>query len=95
MNGFRLWDVEKTESVTLEDAHESEETLFIVTLPASLLQPDGMARSDVRAHRIVDAEFALLEMTDGTTTLVERISEPVPVSEQDQSRLRIEYLTVG
>lgn len=97
MSGFQLWDVEKTESIPAEDARDRDGTLFDVAVSASLLRPGLDPGSYDRARRILDAEFALLQLTDGTTTLVERISDRLPdaTEGQPEARFDLEYLIVG
>ncbi len=95
MNSYRLWDVEKTESIPLVHAQEGDSTLFTAMVAAALVhEADDAALAD-RARRILEAEFALIELADGTTTLVERISDPTPASPNDDTQLMLEYLTVG
>ncbi len=95
MNSYRLWDVEKTESIPLEHAREGDGTLFIATVSASLMHNSADPVLLDRARRILEAEFALIELADGTTTLVERISEPSPADNDDDTQMTLEYLTVG
>ena len=95
MNGYRLWDVEKTESIPLEHAREGDGTVFIATVSSAVVSDSADPALLDSARRILQAEFALIEMADGTTTLVERLSEPTPASPNDETRLTIEFLTVG
>ena len=95
MNGYRLWDVEKTESIPLEHAREGDGTVFIATVSSAVVYDSADPALADRATRILQAEFALIELADGTTTLVERLSELTAASPDDETLLTMEFLTVG
>jgi hypothetical protein len=76
MAGYRLWDSERTESIPIDDARATDDMIYDVTVPRTLLQAgaDADAAQSARAQRILGADFALLELEDTSTVLVELLN---------------------
>jgi hypothetical protein len=91
MAGYRLWDTERTESISVEDVRLADEMMYVIALTSTV-----DAAQEERRQRILGMDYALLEFEDGTTMLVELMddgqSAPIPFP---APLLTLQYLIVG
>ena len=94
---FRLWDTERSMSIPVENVQLTDVMVYVVSLAADT---DMNATDLVHRQRILSEDYALLELADGTTTLVELMDDGVVTSAsagQPQSviQMTVRYLIVG
>jgi hypothetical protein len=69
---FRLWDTERSMSIPVADVQLTDVMVYVVSLAADM---DMDATQLVHRQRILSEDYALLELADGTTMLVELMDD--------------------
>lgn len=96
MAGLRLWDIRRQVSVPVEHITVSDGLVYTITLAADFFPARGGAVAEEREHGILDMDSAVLELDDGATLVLKRLTDSnVLTPGEDAESFEMEYQAVG
>lgn len=96
MAGLKLWDIAREVSVPVEHITISDGLIYTITLNAGMFPVRGGAVAEERAHGILEMDSAVLELDDGATLVLKRLTDSnVLTPGEGVTTFEMEYQAIG